>query len=69
MRIRITAPCTTPKLTLEKGDVLEVKTITPSLQKLLDGRRIDGTPVAEVVRGHQRETATTRQPVTEKATA
>ena len=69
MRIKIIAPCTTPPLNLQPGDVIEVKTLTPELQRLLDSRRMDDSAVAELVRGNPRETATTRPPSTEKAIA
>lgn len=67
VKIRITQPCTTAKLTLKPGDELHVSELTPGVKALLNARRIDNSPVAEIVRGNQRETATTKTQTTEKA--
>lgn len=69
IRIRIIEPCTTAKLNLAPGDEIHVTKMTPELQALVDGRRIDESAVAEIVRGTQRETATTRARTNETATA
>lgn len=70
VRIRITAACTTAKLNLQPGDEILVKSVTPELETLLNARRLDGDPIAEIVRGAARpETATTRNRTPETATA
>jgi hypothetical protein len=70
VRIRITAACTTAKLNLQPGDEIVVKSMTPELQALLSARRIDESPVAEIVRGEApRQTATSRARTNEHATS
>lgn len=68
VRIRITAACTTAKLNLQPGDEIVVKSVTPELQTLLNARRINDEPVAEIVRGKQSEQATSRATTNERAT-
>ncbi|HEX7769867.1 MAG TPA: hypothetical protein VF422_07545 [Dokdonella sp.] len=69
VRIRITAACTTAKLDLKPGDEIHVADLTPELQTLLNARRVDGEPVAQLVRGNSTERATARQQAQERATA
>ena len=70
VRIRITAPCTTAQLSLEPGDEILVAKITPEIERLLNARRIDNEPVAELVRGDERsEKAITRPRKQEVTTA
>jgi hypothetical protein len=48
IRVRILRP-TTVRLTFAPGDELLTTTMTPELRQFLDGRRVDGECVAEVV--------------------
>lgn len=65
--IEFTAP-STARLQFAAGDRITVRTLTPELQTLLNGQRLDGSTVARVVRGgdevavtdETRETATIR---------
>ena len=49
MIIRITQVTTIPPLTLQPGDEIHVKTITPALRTLVESERIDRAHVAEIV--------------------
>lgn len=70
VRIRITSPCTTAKLNLQPGDEIVVTRMTPELQALLNARRIDDQPVAELVRGGAKsQTATSPNRTPETTTA
>lgn len=69
VKIRITAPCTTPQLKLKPGDEIHVNEMTPELERLLNARRIDDETVAQVVKGSTgNQTATARNRAGETAT-